>query len=97
MNISDKVAHVKRSTQSREHKCHWPDCHKQVPPALWGCPTHWYRLPRTLRDKIWRTYVPGQENSGRPSPEYLDAAREVQRWIEENKHRFVEPQKELGL
>jgi hypothetical protein len=89
MDIEDKVAHVKRATQTRMHECHWLGCNKQVPPALWGCPTHWYALPRSLRDRIWRTYTPGQETSGRPSAEYLEAARDVQAWIAENKDRFA--------
>lgn len=84
MKTADKVAHVKRATQSRTHGCHWPGCGKQVPPALWGCPTHWYALPRSLRDRIWRTYLPGQEESGSPSREYVDAANAVQDWIRDN-------------
>lgn len=84
MNLDDKVAHVKSAGQTRNHACHWPGCTRQVPPALWGCPTHWYTLPRSLRDRIWRTYIPGQETSGRPSREYGDAAKAVQQWIREN-------------
>jgi hypothetical protein len=84
MNIGEKVAHVKRSSQTRNHACHWPGCDKQVPPALWGCPRHWYSLPKTLRDRIWRTYTPGQESTARPSREYVEVAREVQDWIREN-------------
>lgn len=81
MDIGDKVAHVKRARQTRQHACHWPGCTKQVPPALWGCPPHWYALPRSLRDRIWRTYMPGQETSGSPTREYVEAARAVQDWI----------------
>lgn len=84
MNINQKVAHVERATQTRQHACHWPGCPKQVPPALWGCPTHWYALPRSLRDRIWRAYVPGQENRGRPSREYVEVAKDVHAWIQEN-------------
>jgi hypothetical protein len=97
MNINDKVKHVKSATQTRQHACHWPGCTKQVPPALWGCPTHWYRLPRSLRDRIWHSYLPGQEATGRPSAAYLEAAREVKDWITANKDRFTEPQQELKL
>ena len=48
---------------------------------MWGCRAHWFRLPKRLRDKIWATYVPGQEITKTPSQEYFDAAVEVQEWI----------------
>jgi len=34
------------------HTCHWPGCNKEVPPAMWGCKTHWFSLPKRLRDRI---------------------------------------------
>jgi hypothetical protein len=77
----DKVAYVKSQPQTRSHHCHWPGCDKQVPPAMWGCLTHWRRLPKQLRDKIWDSYVPGQEVDMTPSDEYIAVAREVQDWI----------------
>jgi hypothetical protein len=60
MRIADKVAHVKRAGQTRNHECHWPECKTQVPPAMWGCKAHWFRLPQALRNRIWSTYRPGQ-------------------------------------
>ena len=65
------------------HTCHWPGCGKDVPPAMWGCKPHWYSLPKRLRDLIWATYRRGQEITKNPSPEYIAAAQEVQRWIAE--------------
>lgn len=62
------------------HKCHWPDCNKEVPARLWGCRYHWYKLPKRLRDAIWRTYRPGQEIGKNPNQEYIEVAREVQAW-----------------
>jgi hypothetical protein len=50
---------------------------------MWGCRGHWYRLPASLRRRIWNTYVPGQEITKTPSPEYIDAAKAVQAWIAE--------------
>ena len=84
MNISDKVAHVKRAGQTRAHECHWPGCTAQVPPAMWGCVKHWFRLPLALRNRIWSAYRPGQEADQRPSREYVEVAREVQKWIAEH-------------
>ena len=80
-DIGAKVAHVKQAGQTRGHTCHWPGCHKQVPPAMWGCATHWYKLPTHLRDRIWRSYQVGQETTLTPSREYVAAARDVQAWI----------------
>lgn len=85
--IADKADYVRRQPQSRHHTCHWPGCDKQVPPAMWGCKTHWFRLPQTLRTRVWKAYRPGQETDGRPSREYLAVARDVQAWIEENAAR----------
>lgn len=79
----DKAAYVRSQRQTREHHCHWPGCPKQVPPAMWGCKTHWFRLPARLRAAIWRTYQPGQEVTLTPSDDYLKVANEVQRWISE--------------
>lgn len=81
---SDKVAHVLRSGQDRNHTCHWPDCERQCPPAKWGCREHWFKLPKRLRDAIWDAYVPGQEQRLNPSREYVRVAREVQEWIASN-------------
>lgn len=79
--ISQKVDYVKGQPQTRTHHCHWPGCEKQVPPAMWGCKAHWYKLPIQLRQKIWAAYEPGQEVNGTPSARYVAAAREVQDWI----------------
>ena len=76
-----KVAYVKRQGQTRDHHCHWPGCDKQVPPAMWGCKAHWFSLPKRFRDRIWKAYRRGQEITMTPSPEYLQVAEEVQRWI----------------
>lgn len=85
--IGSKVAYVKSQRQTRRHECHWPGCTKQVPPAMWGCREHWYTLPKHLRDRIWRTFQPGQEVSQRPSEAYLAAARDVQAWIADHIRR----------
>lgn len=83
--IGKKVQHVRAAGQTRLHHCHWPGCSEQVPPAMWGCRRHWYALPLGLRNKIWASYRPGQEEDLKPSERYLAAAREVQTWIETNR------------
>lgn len=86
MPRNSKADYVKSQPQSRNHLCHWPGCTAQVPPAMWGCRPHWYRLPLALRNKIWAAYRPGQEITLTPSRRYVEVAREVQEWIKE---RFV--------
>lgn len=82
MTEQSKVEYVKSQKQTRGHTCHWPGCERQVPPAMWGCKPHWMRLPYGLRALIWTTYEPGQEVSMTPTEDYLDAAHQVQDWIE---------------
>lgn len=82
--MNRKVEYVKSQGQTRSHHCHWPGCGRQVPPAMWGCRPHWYTLPQALRNRIWQTYREGQEVTGTPSREYLDAADEVQHWIRQH-------------
>lgn len=80
----DKREYVKSQGQTRGHHCHWPGCEKQVPPAMWGCKAHWFKLPKVLRDEVWRTYEPGQEVDMTPSDDYLAVADKVQAWIRTN-------------
>ena len=63
------------------HKCHWPGCPREVPPAMWGCKPHWFRLPADLRRLVWAAYHPGQEITKTPSAAYVTVARLVQNWI----------------
>ena len=65
---------------STAHLCHWPGCRRAVPPKLWGCRSHWFSLPKRIRDLIWATYRPGQEVDKRPSAAYLEAAQEAERY-----------------
>jgi hypothetical protein len=63
------------------HTCHAKGCDVRVPRRLFMCRWHWYRLPVTLRDAVWATYVPGQESRMDPSREYLDASRRAIEWL----------------
>jgi len=83
-DINDKVKYVKSQGQTRTHECHWPGCIRQVPPALWGCREHWYKLPQRLRIKVWAAYRIGQEVTMTPSREYIAVAKEVEEWIQQN-------------
>lgn len=50
---------------------------------MWGCRTHWFTLPKFLRDQVWAAYIPGQEIRKNPSERYLVIAHLVQLWIKE--------------
>lgn len=63
------------------HTCHWTGCTRAVPPAMWGCREHWFKLPKVLRDAIWREYRPGQEITKTPNTRYVATAALVQAWI----------------
>ena len=76
----NKAEYVRSQGQTRRHSCHWPGCETQVPPALWGCKTHWFQLPSRLRNRVWATYKPGQEIDMSPSREYVQVANEIQLW-----------------
>lgn len=79
---NDKVEHVKAAGQTRNHTCHWLGCREQVPPAMWGCSRHWFKLPKEIRDKIWAAYNIGQETDmSLVTREYLAAAQEAEDWI----------------
>lgn len=81
--IGEKARHVRAAGQERNHVCHWPGCNKQCKPAFWGCSKHWFTLPLALRNRVWKCYQIGQEQTGRPSPEYVEVARQVQAWASE--------------
>lgn len=51
---------------------------------MWGCSKHWFRLPAGLRAQVWKTYVPGQEITKTPSPEYVAVALKVQDWCRQH-------------
>jgi len=53
------------------HTCHAPGCKRLVPPRMFACKHHWYRLPQKIRDAVWREYRVGQEIDKQPSARYL--------------------------
>lgn len=63
------------------HLCHARGCNKEVKPALLMCARHWRMVPRNLQQAVWDTYVPGQEITKTPTPEYLTAAGDAVRHV----------------
>jgi len=58
------------------HTCHATNCEVKVPPEMFMCKKHWFKLSRILRSRIWATYRVGQCDDKSPSNEYCIAARE---------------------
>lgn len=79
------------------HLCHWPGCGKPCPPARWGCSSCWFKLPKFLRDAVWKHYRAGQEISKDPSNKYVIVARLVQLWIEARDMRINDVPDGRGL
>ena len=63
------------------HTCHAAGCDKAVPPAMFMCRRHWFKVPKPLRDAIWATYRRGQEVDKNPSAGYLENANEAIRVV----------------
>lgn len=57
------------------HRCHATGCTTPVPPVMFMCKPHWFRVPKALRDRIWVTYRAGQCDDMSPSGSYCEAAR----------------------
>jgi hypothetical protein len=64
------------------HACHATGCTVPVPPRLFLCRKHWFRLPEPMRDLVWSAYVPGQEIRKDPSPEYLNVTQRCIEYLE---------------
>ena len=65
------------------HTCHATGCVKRVPPEMFMCKYHWFKLPKRLRDAIWRTYRPGQCDDWNISHEYAEAAKDAVKFLAE--------------
>lgn len=57
------------------HTCHAIACNAEVPPRMFMCRPHWYKLRKPLRDAIWNEYRAGQERDKSPSKRYLCVQR----------------------
>ena len=53
------------------HTCHAHGCNAEVPPKMFMCKPHWFRLRKPLQKAIWAEYRPGQERDKNPSDRYL--------------------------
>jgi hypothetical protein len=44
-------------------RCAAPGCGDQIDPTRLMCRRDWYRVPKRLRDQVWRTWRSGQQSS----------------------------------
>jgi hypothetical protein len=70
-----------------DHTCHATGCKVPVPPKMFLCRRHWFRLPKPMQAEIWDVYVPGQEQRKDPTPEYLEVAQRCIRYLERIEER----------
>jgi hypothetical protein len=53
-----------------DHECPAHGCERLVDNTMLACGSHWYAIPKDLRDAVWRTYRRGL---GAGSPEHAEA------------------------
>lgn len=73
----DYVLNEARKPDKSGHHCHAEGCDAKVPPAMFMCKRHWFKVPTRLRNKIWDLYEPGQEITKDPTNFYVLAALEA--------------------
>lgn len=56
------------------HLCPWPSCHVMVGPSMWGCSSHWFRLPFGHQRAITQAYERGEAGA------LLKAIRSAATW-----------------
>jgi hypothetical protein len=56
----------------RRSRCPVPGCHDQIDPSRLMCRSHWYLVPKQIRDRVWATWRSGQ---GAFSTEHLETVR----------------------
>jgi hypothetical protein len=65
------------------HRCHAKGCAREVDPSLLMCLSHWRLVPKPLQRQVWLHYRKGQEADKNPSREYLAAADQAIKAVEQ--------------
>ena len=60
------------------HRCPSPGCTARVPSGRFACRSHWFTIPKPLRDELWQAY----RNHGVMSDEYAAAAEACEEFLE---------------
>lgn len=69
-----------------KHVCHAFKCNIPVPPKMFMCKSHWFKLPQEMRNEIWLWYIPGQEETKTPTEQYLQVAKKAITWLKEEEY-----------
>jgi hypothetical protein len=56
----------------RHSRCPVSGCHAQIDPTRLMCRSHWYLVPKQIRDRVWATWRSGH---GAFSTEHLETVR----------------------
>lgn len=70
-------------SRASTHTCHANNCETKVPPAMFMCRKHWFKLTTALRHELLDAYEPGQENRMDPSDEYIEVAQRCVAYVAE--------------
>ncbi len=70
-----------------QHFCHAIGCKIEVPPEMLMCRRHWYMVPKSIRDRVWAAYRPGQCDDKEPSETWHEAADTAIRTVFEKENK----------
>jgi protein gp37 len=56
-------------------RCSAQKCEREVSSKLFMCGSHWRMVPRRLQLAVWQHYRPGQEQDGKVTAKWLEAAQ----------------------
>lgn len=71
---------------SATRRCRIEGCENQHQRSMFCCQTHWYLLPKPMRDEIWRTV----SNPGVMTNEFLQAAENAEAFLEDREPKTVD-------
>jgi hypothetical protein len=72
-----------------KHACHATRCNIEVPPKMLMCIRHWRMVPRSIQNRVWAAYRPGQEIDKSPSDAYMDAYRAAVNAVDLKEGQFL--------
>lgn len=49
----------RRADVDTTHECPAPGCEERLPFETFACRSHWYAIPKALRDSLWRAWRRG--------------------------------------
>lgn len=80
MPASKKNTDHEREPGKNERRCRIEGCIRIHRRNLFCCPVHWWKIPKPMRDEIWRTYRNGD---GIFESDYLQACENAEAYLED--------------